>query len=86
LIGFKPLVDGDLGFQGGPKCAQCRPMMMKGKPMKSRRHPLLVGEGRWRCTDEYVSLRTGEQLPVKPEEHLSVVLEVAFHSVGRPSP
>jgi hypothetical protein len=48
--------------------------------MKSRR------QGRRRCTDEYLSLRTGEQLPVKPEEHLSVLLEVAFHSVGRPSP
>ena len=43
------------------------------------------GEGRRRCTDDYLSLRTREQLPVKPEELLSVVLEVAFHSVGRPS-
>jgi hypothetical protein len=68
-------MDGDLNFQGGPK-----------KEAHEVEAPSTAsGEGRRRCTDEYLSLRTGEQLPVKAEELLSVVLEVAFHSVGRPS-
>jgi hypothetical protein len=67
---FKPLVDGVLGFQGGPKCA---PMMMTGKPMKSRPLPPLVAKGGGGAQTN-VSLRTGEQLPVKPEESVSSYL------------